>query len=148
MDGNINPTTNRARRLRRDAQPAERALWSVLRGRQLGGYKFTRKFPIGPYFADFACREKCLVIEVDGSQHLERASQDRLRDEFLMREGYSVFRVPSVSVLQNRAGVCDSILAVLEQRIEDFVEAHDLRFERSFAVPRKWRRSVRRPLTD
>lgn len=114
----------------------------------MGGYKFTRQFAIGPYFADFACREKCLVIEVDGSQHLERASQDRLRDEFLIREGYSVFRVPSESVLHNREGVCDSILAVLEQRIEDFVEAHDLRFERSFAVPRKWRRSLRRPLTD
>jgi very-short-patch-repair endonuclease len=91
--------------------------------------------PIGPYYADFVCQEKCVVIEVDGSQHLERAAYDRARDEYMLAAGYSVYRVPVNSVLHDRVSVCDSILAVLENRIEDFVDAPDLKFQRNFAVP-------------
>ncbi len=136
MGTHSNPTTLQARELRQTANPAEQALWSVLRGRQLGGYKFTRQFPVGPYFADFCCREKWLLVEVDGSQHID-CDYDRRRDAFLLDEGYSVFRVPSSSVLRERETVCCSILAAIEGRIEDFVEAADLRFKRSFAEPRK-----------
>ncbi len=136
MGMQLNPTTLQARELRQTANPAEQALWSVLRGRRLGGHKFTRQFPVGPYFADFACREKWFLIEVDGSQHIEN-EYDRKRDAFLLNEGYSVYRVPSASVLREREAVCDSILSALESRLEDFVEAPDLRFVRSFAEPRK-----------
>jgi very-short-patch-repair endonuclease len=135
MGSITNPKTIRARELRSTLKPAEQSLWSVLKARQLGGWKFTRQMPIGPYFADFVCRERCVVVEVDGNQHLERASYDRLRDEYMIAAGYSVYRVPTVSVLKDRIAVCDSILAVLENRIEDFVEAPDLKFTRSFAVP-------------
>jgi very-short-patch-repair endonuclease len=121
MGTHVNPTTFRARELRQELNPAERSLWSVLKARKLGGYKFTRQMPIGPYFADFVCRERGVVIEVDGNQHLERASYDRARDEYMLAAGYSVYRVPVNSVLKERAAVCDSILAVLEDRIEDFV---------------------------
>jgi very-short-patch-repair endonuclease len=131
-----NPTTLLARELRQTANPAEQALWSVLSGRKLGGYKFTRQFPVGPYFADFACRQKWFLIEVDGSQHID-SEYDRRRDAFLLDEGYSVFRIPSTTVLSDLDAVCSSILAALEGRIEDFVEASDLRFARSFVVPRK-----------
>ncbi len=136
MGMQLNPTTLQARELRQTANPAEQALWSVLRGRRLGGHKFTRQFPVGPYFADFACREKWFLIEVDGSQHIEN-EYDRKRDAFLLNEGYSVYRVPSASVLREREAVCNSILSALESRLEDFVEAPDLRFVRSFAEPRK-----------
>ena len=135
MGSMTNPDTIRAGELRTRLNPAEQSLWSVLKARQLGGWKFTRQMPIGPYFADFVCRERCVVIEVDGSQHLERASYDRSRDEYMLAAGYSVYRVPVNSVLKDRVAVCDSILAVLENRIEDFVEAPDLKFTRSFAVP-------------
>lgn len=73
---------------------------------------------------------------MDGSQHID-CEYDRRRDAFLLDEGYSVFRVPSSSILREREAVCDSLLAALEGRLEDFVEAQDLRFEKSFAVPRK-----------
>jgi very-short-patch-repair endonuclease len=116
-------TTEQARQLRREATPAERRLWAMLRNRQLGGYKFTRQYPIGPYFADFACRQHNLVIEVDGSTHPDRGSRDRARDEYMMRAGYSVFRVPADGVLKDRGGICASLLAVLENRIEDFAGA-------------------------
>jgi very-short-patch-repair endonuclease len=135
MGTHVNPTTLRARDLRQTLNPAEQSLWSVLKARGLGGFKFTRQMPIGPYFADFVCRERGVVIEVDGSQHLERASHDRARDEYMLAAGYSVYRVPVNSVLKERTAVCDSILAVLEGRIEDFVDAPDLKFQRSFAAP-------------
>ena len=135
MASYINPKTKRARELRQTANPAEQSLWSVLKSRQLDNWKFTRQMPIGPYFADFVCRERCVVIEVDGSQHLERASYDRSRDEYMLAAGYSVYRVPVISVMNDLGAVCDSILAVLENRIEDFVKVPDLKFTRSFAAP-------------
>lgn len=129
-----NSTTIRARELRKDDNVAERALWAVLKNRQLSGYKFTRQFPIGPYFADFTCRSHNIVVELDGSQHLTRESYDRKRDEYMLRAGYAVFRVPSGSVLSNREGVCDSLLAVLEGRMEDELDGFDLRYRASSAV--------------
>ena len=128
-------TTGRARELRQRANPAEQALWAVLKGRQLAGWKFTRQMAIGPYFADFACRERNLVIELDGSQHQNIVAHDRQRDTYMIRAGYAVFRVPASTVFNDCTAVCDSLLAVLEERIEDFVEAQDLRFERSFNAP-------------
>ena len=128
-------TLQRARQLRQTTNPGEQSLWSILKARQLGGWKFTRQMPIGPYIADFVCRERSVIVEVDGSQHLERAAYDRARDEHMLAAGYSVYRVPVNSVLNEREAVCESILAVLEGRIEDFVEAPDLKFTRSFAKP-------------
>lgn len=106
MHSNTNPTTLRARELRQAANPAERCLWRALKARQLGGHKFTRQFPVGPYFADFACREHLLLIEIDGSQHME-SGYDKRRDAYLLNEGYSILRVPSVTVLRGREAVCD-----------------------------------------
>ncbi len=127
--------TLQARTLRTTTTPAEQSLWSALKSRQRGGWKFIRHMPIGPYYADFVCRARGVVIEIDGSQHLERASQDRARDEYMLAAGYSVFRVPVKSVLQDRTTVCDSILAVLEERLEDFVEAPNRTCQRSYAAP-------------
>lgn len=135
MGTHVNPRTLQARHLRTTANPGEQALWAVLKARQLGGFKFTRQMPIGPYFADFVCRERAVVIEVDGSQHLQRAAYDRARDEYMLAAGYSLYRVPVVSVLKDRGAVCESILAVLEGRIEDFVEAPDVKFARSVVAP-------------
>lgn len=57
------------RRLRREATDAERALWHILRNRQLTGAKFRCQQQFGPYVLDFFCLEHRLVIEVDGGQH-------------------------------------------------------------------------------
>ncbi|HJQ57799.1 MAG TPA: endonuclease domain-containing protein [Vineibacter sp.] len=82
-----------ARQLRRDSTEAERVLWSRLRRRQLGGHKFRRQVPIGPYVVDFLCLEPSLVIEVDGSQHADRdVAHDRVRDDEIERRGFRVLR--------------------------------------------------------
>jgi very-short-patch-repair endonuclease len=134
-----NPTVLRARELRQTANPAEQCLWNALKGKQLSGYKFTRQFAVGPYFADFACRRHFLLIEIDGSQHIE-SGYDEQRDAYLLNQGYSVFRVPSSVVLHERDVVCESILAVLGGRMEAVVEAPDMKFHRSGVLPRRFTR--------
>ncbi len=64
-----------ARRLRKHPTDAERLLWCHLRLRQLGGYKFRRQQPLGPYIVDFVCLEQRLIVEVDGGQHAEQAKR-------------------------------------------------------------------------
>lgn len=126
MRGPQTVRTQQARILRKADNDAEKALWSELKGRQLNGAKFTRQLPIGPYFADFACREAKLVIELDGSQHVE-SEHDRKRDQFMVGQGWSVLRFWNIDALVERDAVVDTVLAALEQRL-DPVEAPDLRF--------------------
>ncbi|WP_299938399.1 endonuclease domain-containing protein [uncultured Nitratireductor sp.] len=119
--------TERARSLRRAENDAEEALWSELRNRRLNGFKFVRQLPVGAYFADFACREKHLVVEVDGSQHAENTA-DRRRDGYMNEKGWSVLRFWNVDVLKEREQVLETILAVLEERLSSAVVANDMRF--------------------
>ena len=127
-------STARARKLRQGNNQAEALLWLDLKRRKLGGYKFTRQLPIGPYFADFACREKWLVVELDGSQHAD-SGYDRRRDEFMRANGYSVLRFWSHEVLKQRGPICEAILAALEGRLAENVAAFDMRFVHAPADP-------------
>ena len=122
--------TTRPRQLRQNASIAENRLWYVLRNRGLAGRKFIRQFPIGPYIVDFACREAALVVELDGGQHAENAS-DATRTAFLNKEGYSVLRFWNSEVLGNRDGVVSTILRVIEGS-----PSPDLRFAPATLSPR------------
>ena len=59
------------------------------------------------------CREKNLIIEVDGGQHAENA-KDANRDAYLAREGHRVMRFWNNDVLSNREGVLETILSALQ----------------------------------
>ncbi|PBC03909.1 hypothetical protein CK220_12365 [Mesorhizobium sp. WSM3860] len=120
-------TTERARSLRQAGNQAEALLWIELKARKLGGYRFTRQFSIGPFFADFACREKWLVVEVDGHQHAD-SSYDRRRDNFMRDQGYSILRLWNHDVLKHRTSVCETILAALDGKLAENIVASDLRF--------------------
>ncbi len=120
-------TNDRARTLRRGDNMAEALLWDELKAKRLGGYKFVRQMPLGPYFADFACRSAKLVIELDGSQHFDSA-YDRKRDEFMRRRGFSVLRFWSHDVMFSRTSICETILAALEGQLAEDVVSPDLRF--------------------
>ena len=117
----------RARELRDGDNFAEAVLWSELKAKKLGGYKFVRQMPIGPYFADFASRGQRLVVEMDGSQHAE-SDYDRRRDQFMQETGYSVLRFWSSDALKHTTRVCDTILAALNGRLVEDTVASDLRF--------------------
>jgi len=114
-DANI-AHTERARLLRESASNAERLLWGALRGRRLASYKFVRQAPIAPFYVDFLCRSKKLVIEVDGATHStnEQISYDFRRDAYLRERGYQVVRVGNMDVYDNLNGVVETILVALE----------------------------------
>ncbi len=115
MRGAQKRTVDVERRLRRDSTKAEMKLWFALRDRRLAGFKFVRQEAIGPYIVDFVCREKNLIIEVDGGQHAE-SKRDRVRDNAFSEAGYRVLRFWNSDVLSNRDGVLTVILAKLEER--------------------------------
>ncbi len=117
----------RARAFRRADNEAEERLWFALRNRNLNGLKFVRQFPIGPYFADFACRERHLVVELDGSQHIGNP-KDKIRDSDMNQAGRSVLRFPSGDVLAHLDDVEETIVAVCEGRITELTEDPEFRF--------------------
>ncbi|WP_082537316.1 MULTISPECIES: DUF559 domain-containing protein [unclassified Aureimonas] len=116
MNGGHKPTIERARGLRRNETDVEYRLWYELRARRLNGFKFVRQFPVGPYFADFACRTHHLIVELDGSQHAG-SKGDILRTAFLNANGFSVLRFWNGEVQGELNAVLETILGVLEGRI-------------------------------
>lgn len=105
--------TMRARELRHAATPAERALWKHLAKSQLG-VKFSRQMPVGPFFADFLCRSRGLIVEVDGHSHDVQPERDQARDAFLRGEGFRVLHFSNADVLGNADGVIETIRSALE----------------------------------
>lgn len=92
--------TIQAKRLRKNMSDMERKFWYHINNHQLG-VKFRRQYPIGPYFADFVCIEKRLVIELDGDQHANNIEYDNKRTKYIESMGYTVIRIAN-SYLSNK----------------------------------------------
>ena len=101
------------RELRRNQTPQEILLWSKIRNNQTG-YKWRRQVSIGPYIADFYCREKFLVIEVDGSQHVENKEYDVERNDFFKSFGIRTLRFWNNEVNVSMEGVMIKIMSEIE----------------------------------
>jgi very-short-patch-repair endonuclease len=110
-------TVTRARELRRDSSRAERICWELLRSRRLSGVKFRRQHPIGPYYADFACVSKKLVIEIDREHHAYQAERDARRTAALEREGWCVLRFWANEVVENPEGIWTAIEIALTEPV-------------------------------
>jgi very-short-patch-repair endonuclease len=111
-----NPKTRtRAIELRKELTPAERKLWAVIRNDQLG-VNFRRQHAIGIYIPDFVCIEKKLIIELDGSQHLEQEEYDKERTKYLKSQGYKVIRFWNNDIIKNIEGVILAIMNALEKQ--------------------------------
>jgi len=123
----------RARSLRENSTDAERKLWSQLRDRQVLGCKFVRQHPIGSYVVDFACRERDLIVELDGGQHGTAAGvvADAARTEVLGQHGYRVIRFWNSDVLTN----IDGVLQVIADRLEK-APSPGLRYAKSDLSPK------------
>jgi len=102
--------TDRARQLRVDHTRSERRLWSALRNRNLGGWKFKRQVPRGAYIVDFLSAEAGLVVELDGGQHSEQVDYDERRTAWLEADGLRVIRFWNQAIEEDLAAVCDQIL--------------------------------------
>ena len=112
MRGAKEKKTVAARSLRLRSTDAETKLWNRLRGRAIGGCKFVRQEPVGPYIVDFICRERRVVVEVDGGQHATDP-RDAVRDQWLVEHRYRVVRFWNNDVLQNINGVLETIAEAL-----------------------------------
>ncbi|MEM1133834.1 MAG: DUF559 domain-containing protein [Pseudomonadota bacterium] len=105
----------RARDLRKNLTPAERKLWSQLRGQRLG-VKFRRQCWIGNFIVDFVSLEARLVIEADGGQHENEKAKDKVRTEMLEQQGFRVIRFWNNDILDNIEGVVEEVKSVLADR--------------------------------
>ncbi len=124
----------RARALRRAQTDAEALLWSKLRSRQIGGLKFRRQRPIGPYFADFACLEIGLVIELDGGQHVDN-SHDVKRAQDMQALGFQTLRFWNNDVLLETEAVLEKILQTAETLTLTLSRQREREQEKSVSVP-------------
>src|SRR5271156_3022695 len=107
-----------ARAQRQNMTRAEIMLWRVLRNHQIDGHGFRRQTPIGPYFADFVCLARKLVVEADGRTHEneEAAARDEARDGWFQRAGYRVLRFPDELVIGGLPIVVERIRAALREK--------------------------------
>lgn len=71
--------------------------------------------PVGPYFADFLCRELKLIIEIDGESHDYTSEYDRRRDGYCLSKGYRILRFSNADVMKNLEGVVSRVQATLAQ---------------------------------
>ena len=118
LSNNVRPfkqrATARAKELRSSATTPEQLLWQCLKGRKLG-HRFSRQMPIGPYFADFLCRELKFIIELDGTSHDQNVSHDNQRDAYCRSLGFQILRISNDDVMTNLEGVVLHIKTTLAQ---------------------------------
>ena len=100
---------SRATLLRRNMTQAERCLWDALRNRRLAKLKFRRQVVFGNYSVDFFCREKQLVIELDGGLHIKRQKKDFKITRFLSSQGFTVIRFWNSDVLLDAKAILEHI---------------------------------------
>ena len=97
--------TERGRQLRREATPAERALWRELSNNKLGRYKFSRQMQIGPFYCDLLCRQERLAIELDGFSHDVQPGRDKWRNPIPDEYGIRVLHFTDEDVFKYMEGV-------------------------------------------
>lgn len=101
-----------ARRMRKALTTAELKLWNELRAHRLMGLSFRRQMPIAGYIVDFACPDKRILVELDGSQHAKEGAiaRDAVRDRTLADLGWKILRFWNDDVLRDADGVCQHIV--------------------------------------
>ena len=99
--------SNLAKELRKNQTPQEEKMWQLLRNRRYKNLCFNRQRPIGNYIVDFVCREKKLIIELDGGQHNQdkNIACDEERTQYLESLGYTVLRIWNNDIDSNIEGV-------------------------------------------
>jgi very-short-patch-repair endonuclease len=113
----------RARKMRLRPTPAEAKLWPRVRRNLVEGVHFRRQHTVGPAIVDFYCGAAKLVVEIDGPIHLRQVAEDRLRQEWLEKNGYRVLRFTNLRVLEHLDPVVEEISAVVRERIATRLKA-------------------------
>ena len=106
---------HRAGELRKEPTPAEAKLWATLRTFREDGIHFRRQHAIGSYITDFCAPGRKLIIEVDGSQHLNQEEYDAERTAFLESKGYSLLRFWNSDVMNK----INDVMSVVQEALEN-----------------------------
>ena len=109
----------RAKALHGNMSPAEAKLWKHLRAHRMGDVHFRNQHAIGNYIVDFCAPRKRLIIELDGSQHLDQKEYDDERTRYLEARGYRVLRFWNHDVLNKTDDVLKAIWSVLREENEE-----------------------------
>ena len=106
-----------ARKLRKNSTTQEKKLWNLLRNRRFHNLKFRRQCPIGKYIVDFVCKEKKLVIEIDGGQHNnpENFIKDNTQTEYLTNLEYKIVRFWNNDIDNNIEAVVLKLESLLDE---------------------------------
>jgi very-short-patch-repair endonuclease len=107
-------TFGHAKQLHRNMTPAEVRLWARLRAHRLEGIHFRNQHAIGNYVVDFCAPRKKLIIELDGSQHMEKEGYDKKRTEYLESKGYTVLRFWNNDVMNDIDSVIRAIIQAMD----------------------------------
>jgi very-short-patch-repair endonuclease len=108
------------RSLRNKSTSAEIALWNILKNKKIQGRKFRRQYSIGNYIVDFCCPLEMIVIELDGDFHAEyyQIENDRVREEFIINQGFIVIRFENKYVFEDPEYVVDTIKKHFKSHID------------------------------
>lgn len=118
----------RAKQLHRNMSPAEAKLWKHLRAHRMGDVHFRNHtcpggrcqgHAIGNYIVDFCAPRKKLIVELDGSQHLEQKEYDDERTRFFEARGYKVLRFWNNDVMNNIDDVLKAIWSAINENETD-----------------------------
>lgn len=114
----------KARMLRRNQTPAERALWLQLNKKQIFGLRFKRQHPILHYIADFYNHKLKLVIEIDEQYHerKEQKQKDKIRDKTMSDLGITVIRIEDKMVLKDISRVIEDLEKLLTELMKTTVQ--------------------------
>ena len=94
-----------ARKFRKEATPAEAALWKELRRGKIDGFLFRRQHPISRFIVDFYCSKVHLIIEIDGPVHDLQQERDKEREKHLESLGFHIIRFTNEEVLHHTSDV-------------------------------------------
>jgi protein MpaA len=102
-----------SKNLRNNMTKEEVILWQHIRNRQISNTKFRRQQPIGKYICDFVSFDKKIIIEIDGSQHLD-SDNDKTRDKNLTSQGFTVLRFWNNEINNNLNEVLNKIKQTID----------------------------------
>ncbi len=106
----------RARELRKAGILSEVIFWNAVKNKQFLNLDFDRQKIIGNYIVDFYCKSLGLVVEIDGSSHVDKKEYDEKRDAFLESYGLKVVHIFDNEIKKNINGVMKYLEQVVNER--------------------------------
>lgn len=112
-------TLKKAKQLRGRMTQEEEKLWNRLKGKQIGGLRFRRQHPIETFIVDFYCHSAKLVIELDGTIHLQQRAEDEKRTEAIEKYNIQVIRFTNEDIIDDLNSVITVITNTVKSRTID-----------------------------